>query len=172
MILMRGKDSYFVYLLFENYGKIYCDNNYSLEYCFMRNRLNQFMTGRYGNDPLNRFLSIAVLVLIVVNLVLSRWLPALVTTLIFWLSLIGLVIVYVRMLSRNFPKRRKENQKYMQAQYKVTSFFKLMKERWAQRKDYKFFRCPACHTILRVPRGKGKINIVCKKCGNSFQGKT
>ena len=153
MILMRGKDSYFVYLLFENYGKIYCDNNYSLEYCFMRNRLNQFMAGRYGNDPLNRFLSI-------------------VTTLIFWLSLTGLVIVYVRMLSRNFPKRRKENQKYMQAQYKVTSFFKLMKERWAQRKDYKFFRCPACHTILRVPRGKGKINIVCKKCGNSFQGKT
>ena len=80
---MRGKDSYFVYLLFENYGKIYCDNNYSLEYCFMRNRLNQFMAGRYGNDPLNRFLSIVVLVLIVINFILSRWLPPLLTTLIF-----------------------------------------------------------------------------------------
>lgn len=172
MILMRGKDSYFVYLLFENYGKIYCNNNYSLEYCFMRNRLNQFMAGRYGNDPLNRFLSIVVLVLIVINFILSRWLPPLLTTLIFWLSLIGLVMVYVRMLSRNFPKRRKENHKFMEAKYKVTSHFRLMKERWTQRKDYKFFRCPACRTPLRVPRGKGKINIVCKKCGNSFQGKT
>lgn len=138
----------------------------------MRNRLAQFMTGRYGNDPLNRFLSIAVLVLIVINLVLSRWLPPIVTTLIFWLSLAGLVFIYVRMLSRNFAKRRKENQKYMQARYKVTSFFRLTKERWTQRKDYKFFHCPACRATLRVPRGKGKINIVCKKCGNSFQGKT
>ena len=118
------------------------------------------MAGRYGNDPLNRFLSIVVLVLIVINFILSR------------LSLIGLVMVYVRMLSRNFPKRRKENHKFMEAKYKVTSHFRLMKERWTQRKDYKFFRCPACRTPLRVPRGKGKINIVCKKCGNSFQGKT
>ena len=27
-------------------------------------------------------------------------------------------------------------------------------------------------TRLRVPRGKGKINIVCRKCGTSFQRKT
>ena len=46
------------------------------------------------------------------------------------------------------------------------------KERWVQRKDYKFFSCPSCHTNLRVPRGKGKIKIVCRKCGTSFMGRS
>ena len=50
--------------------------------------------------------------------------------------------------------------------------FEMIKVRWTQRKDYKFFTCPACHTTLRVPKHKGKINIVCKKCGNSFTGRT
>ena len=49
---------------------------------------------------------------------------------------------------------------------------KMLHERWVQRKDYKFFTCPSCRTTLRVPRGHGKIKIVCTKCGNSFTGKT
>ena len=32
--------------------------------------------------------------------------------------------------------------------------------------------CPACKTTLRVPKGRGKIKIVCRKCGNSFMGKS
>ena len=47
-----------------------------------------------------------------------------------------------------------------------------MRERWSQRKDYRFFKCRSCRTRLRVPRGKGKLNIVCRKCGTSFQRKT
>ena len=31
-----------------------------------------------------------------------------------------------------------------------------------------FYRCPSCRTLLRVPRGKGKIKLVCRKCGTSF----
>ena len=34
--------------------------------------------------------------------------------------------------------------------------------------DASGFRCPGCGTLLRVPKGKGKIKIVCRKCGNSF----
>ena len=50
--------------------------------------------------------------------------------------------------------------------------FRLLKERWVQRRDYKFFTCPACRTTLRVPKGRGKIRIVCRKCGASFTGKS
>ena len=32
--------------------------------------------------------------------------------------------------------------------------------------------CPDCKTTLRVPRGHGKIKIVCRKCGNTFTGKS
>ena len=49
---------------------------------------------------------------------------------------------------------------------------KLRREKWVQRKDYKFFTCPSCKTTLRVPRGHGKIKIVCRKCGNTFTGKS
>lgn len=138
----------------------------------MRNKLIQFMAGRAGNDELNRFLSIVVCILIVVSLILSRLMPPILSLIISWLTLIGLVLIYFRMLSKNIGKRRKENQKYLGIKYKIGAHFRLNHERWAQRKDYKFFRCPACRATLRVPRGKGKINIVCKKCGNSFQGKT
>ncbi len=38
--------------------------------------------------------------------------------------------------------------------------------------SYKIFRCPDCKQKLRVPRGKGKINIICKNCGTEFVKRT
>ncbi len=135
----------------------------------MREKFARFMAGRYGNDQLNRFLSIVSVVLFVAAIILNGTrLSA-----VMWLfALVLLILVYVRMFSRNRYKRVEENNRYMQASYKFKNKLRMLKERWVQRKDYKFFSCPACHTTLRVPKGKGKINIVCRKCGNSFQGKT
>lgn len=135
----------------------------------MRAQLLQYMAGRYGNDQLNRFLSIAGLVFAFLAILLSR--RNLAT--LMWLIAVALItLVYVRMLSRNVYKRSDENTKYLRKKNSAIRAFNLRKERWKQRKSYKFFTCPLCHTSLRVPRGKGKINIVCRKCGNSFQGKT
>ena len=69
-------------------------------------------------------------------------------------------------------KRREENSRYLNLRYQVFAKLKALKERWVQRKDYKFFHCPSCHAVLRVPKGRGKIKIVCRKCGNSFIGKS
>ena len=137
----------------------------------MRQKLAQFMTGRYGNDHLNRFLSIGGCILLLLSIVFTRIAPLL-SMLLFVISLVCLVFTYSRALSKKIIKRRAENAKYLNYRYRTTSFFRLNKEKWTQRKEYKFFRCPSCKTSLRVPKGKGKINIVCKKCGNSFQGKT
>lgn len=127
------------------------------------------MIGRCGIDQLNRFLSILSLVLMIVAVVFNGtrfsrpvWLIAFVL----------LILVYARMLSRNLYKRSAENNRYMKIRMDVCGKFEMIKVRWTQRKDYKFFKCPACRTTLRVPRHKGKINIVCKKCGNSFTGRT
>ena len=135
----------------------------------MRQKLAQFMAGRYGNDQLNRFISVISLVLMIAAIVLNG------TRIgrLFWaVALVLLALVYVRMFSRNMYKRSDENSRYLRYRYKLTSKLRMIKERWVQRKDYKFFTCPSCKTVLRVPKGKGKINIVCRKCGNSFQGKT
>ena len=133
----------------------------------MRERLARFMAGRNGNDQLNIWLLIVDVVLIVLSTV---WKSA--SGLLYPLVLALLVYIYFRMFSRNVYKRREENGKYMRLKYKVDAALRLRKERWVQRKDYKFFTCPSCRTSLRVPRHRGKVKIVCRKCGTSFFGKT
>jgi len=148
----------------------------------MREKMARFMAGRYGGDQLNRFVAVSGCVLILVGFFVG----GVVSLLLYFVSLAGLVWSYYRMFSRNFDKRRQENARYLRFKQRMNSDVRLNKERWSQRRsdvrlnkerwsqrrDYKFFTCPACHTTLRVPKGKGKINIVCRKCGNSFQGKT
>ena len=129
-----------------------------------RQRTARFMAGRNGNDALNRFLLICELILLLLSSLLRG--P------FFLLALVLLIYIYFRMLSRNVYKRQDENGRYLRAKYKLSSRLKLLAERWKQRRDYKFFVCPSCHATLRVPKGRGKIRIVCRKCGTSFTGKS
>lgn len=134
----------------------------------MREKLARFMVGRNGNDQLNQFLLGLALVLLVIAAIFKDSFGRI--TYIIILALLG--YAYFRMLSRNIHKRQEENGKFIRARYQFSAAMKFRKERWVQRKDYKFFSCPSCKTMLRVPRGHGKIKIVCRKCGNSFTGKS
>ena len=126
------------------------------------------MAGRNGNDQLNIFLLIVDLILMLLSSILSISIGGVLYPIVIAL----LVYVYFRMFSRNVYKRREENGKYMRLKYKAAAELRLFKERWIQRKYYKFFTCPSCRASLRVPRHRGKIKIVCRKCGTSFFGKT
>lgn len=126
------------------------------------------MAGRNGNDQLNVFLLIVDLVLMLLSSIFSKSIGGVLYPIVIAL----LVYVYFRMFSRNVYKRREENGKYMRLKYKAAAELRLFKERWIQRKYYKFFTCPSCRASLRVPRHRGKIKIVCRKCGTSFFGKT
>ena len=130
----------------------------------MREKLARFMIGRNGSDQLTRFISIVVCV----ALVLSLFMDTDAQLAIWFIAIIAAIYVYFRVFSRNVAKRRAENAKYMRKTYSIRMWFRSLGERWRQRREYKFFRCPGCGTLLRVPKGKGKIKIVCRKCGNSF----
>ena len=134
----------------------------------MKQRLLQFMAGRNGNDAFNRFL----LVLILVLMLLSLFLPSGLSRITYFLTIVLLGYSYFRMFSRNIYKRQTENAWYWEKRSRVVSSVRLLKERWLQRKDYRFFSCPSCRTTLRGPKGKGQIKIVCRKCGSSFVRKT
>ena len=134
----------------------------------MRERLARFMAGRNGNDQLNVFLLIVDLILMLLSSIFSKSIGGVLYPIVIAL----LVYVYFRMFSRNITKRREENGKYIRLRYRIDAAYRVRRERWVQRKDYKFFTCPSCRTTLRVPRGKGQIRIVCRKCGNTFTGKT
>ena len=138
----------------------------------------RMMYGRYGSDELNLLLLILAVLISLCNAVLSsiftqsevfvRWISPSLSLLM--LGLLG-VNLY-RCFSRNIYKRQQENAWYLRKKDAVTRWFRSVKDRWQQRKDYRFFRCPKCHALLRVPKGKGKIQLTCRKCGNRFERKS
>ena len=134
----------------------------------MRQKLMHFMIGRNGNDDLNRFLLGLDIVFILLAVIFRNAVARIFSS----LAIILLVWIYYRMFSKDLMRRNTENAKYLRTREQVFGYFRLRKEQWVQRKEYKFFVCPACKATLRVPRGRGKIKIVCKKCGNSFMGKS
>lgn len=120
----------------------------------------RFMLGRYGNDRFNRFLMILALVCFAVSFFGVRG---------FYLAgLLCLIYAYFRMLSRNTYKRSLENNKYLQCEYKVKHWFSGIKWKLQQQKTHHIYKCPSCKQKIRIPRGKGKIEIRCPKCGQTF----
>jgi len=52
--------------------------------------------------------------------------------------------------------------------YKFTEIAKGLKDQ----KDFKIVKCPNCGQKLRLPRGKGKITVTCRKCSHQFKMKS
>lgn len=121
----------------------------------MREKIARFMQGRYGVDELGRFMTGASLVVLILEL-FTRWYFL---TLIFWAIFI---IVYYRMFSRDYGKRQQENQKFLNARYRLNA-------KWYQMKNYHIYKCPNCKQKIRIPRGKGRIMVKCPKCYTEFQ---
>lgn len=78
------------------------------------------------------------------------------------------VICYYRMFSRDIARRSAENQKFLNFRYSLAVKKQRKAEMAAQSKDFKFFKCPKCGVYNRIPKGKGKIEITCPKCGEKF----
>lgn len=118
-----------------------------------------FMLGRYGADKLGTTLLISGIALTVLSSMLGRWFP-LVSAGLTLLSYIALFWCLFRMYSKNIEARRRENSTFV-------NFFSHLKD-----KEHRYFRCPQCRQTVRVPRGRGKINIRCPRCNRQFIKKT
>ena len=123
-----------------------------LNYTFSR-----FMMGRYGVDKLSKDI---VLLSIAFN-ILSTFirLPLLYfigTALLFWAVL--------RVFSKNIQRRRAELLKYTELTKKLRRKIQLKKDLHEMKKTHRLYKCKNCKTILRVPKGVGKIKITCAKC--------
>ena len=83
----------------------------------MRQRLAKRMMGRNGMDALNRLLSVLTLILLIVSMFVHGYAAR-----ILWsLAVVGLIVIYFRMLSRNVYRRQQENGAYLRQKYKITS---------------------------------------------------
>jgi predicted membrane protein len=125
--------------------------------------LYKFMYGRYGGDDLNFVLLILSIIFSFLRFVFNPFLI---------LSYICLILCILRMFSKNIYKRRSENDKYLKLTQPLRKTINRNKNRWRDRKTHKYFKCPTCHQYLRVPKGRGKIEITCPHCKNHFERKT
>ena len=78
----------------------------------MKKRFLDFMAGRYGADELTKFMTTVCLVCLVLN-IFTHW------QILYVLALVILFVSYFRMFSRNYSRRNAENQKYLQAVWKL-----------------------------------------------------
>jgi len=131
----------------------------------IRNFLRNFMVGRYGPDHLNIAMVIISLVLYLIHGI-TRFAP------VMYLSYAILALALFRMLSRNISRRRAENDRFVRYWWPVQTRAKRLAANIRSRKTHKFFSCPSCSNTLRVPKGKGKLQITCPKCGERFTKKT
>lgn len=130
----------------------------------VKNAVNNRLQGRYGLDDLSGFLLGTVLLC----LVLSRF--RLLSFLAAW-ALAGLVWVVWRSLSRRFDRRQAENAGYLQLRRQARTAWAEWKTRAQNRGEYKYFRCSQCRRLLRVPRGRGKVQVTCPGCGRKMTRK-
>lgn len=136
-----------------------------------------FFDGRYGVDPFSLFL-----------LVVAAGILGLPYMWIVSLALIALVVL--RGFSRNTIARSREQWQFARlmrtighALLPLGKFLKwlalgivrgcsTLSLRIRERKTSVFVRCPQCHKLLRLPRGRGKLAVTCPLCHQSFIRKT
>lgn len=127
----------------------------------MKERMQRFMAGRYGNDQLNQFIFIVAIISMVLEIITRQ-------SLFYTLTLVLLILAYVRVFSRNINKRYEENMKFLQKKDAILNKFRKQKYYAAQRRNFHIYTCPQCNQKIRIPKGKGKISITCPKCRTSF----
>jgi len=143
-------------------------------------------------DELNRTMLITALVLMIIGMFFFQfgtW-PRYVFSAI---SAALLVLLVLRMTSRNQAKRNQENLRFLTAVTAVRDWFRRTFRKgtysggtyqaprakksgknpsWSEMRQYKYLICPQCTQRLRVPRGKGRIRVTCTNCGNVFETKS
>ena len=119
--------------------------------------LRGFMAGRYGTDKLNMVILSVGLAVSLLS-VIFRYPP--INLLLVVLSYGLMIWAIFRTLSRNTYKRYQENRKFLQV-------INRLKDR-----HNRYFDCPKCRQLVRVPRGKGKIASTCPRCKEKFIRKT
>ena len=130
----------------------------------IRASIARFMSGRYGADQLSYAMVFTALVLTVIGSIAR-------VTLLTLLADALLIVMFVRMFSKNRYQRAHANQVFLERTQGIRRAVTEWMNRMKNSKKYRYFTCPKCRTRLRVPRGVGNVTITCKHCGEKFDKK-
>lgn len=123
-------------------------------------------------DDLSRFLLKAGVIIGVLGVVFSN-------KLLLWLGFSAIIILYIRIFSKDKQRYYQENQTYLKYKNRFLRFFQKKtqtiqnkKNTLKQKKTHRFYKCPECGQKVRIPKGRGKVTITCPSCGNKFVKKS
>lgn len=119
-------------------------------------RFQTFMIGRYGNDELTRLLSITTLVVLVLSIFFFP---------LYAVALALMVWSLFRTFSKNIPARMRERDTYLRLKSNMQKKWRLYKRMWRERKTHRYFTCKRCRAVIRIPKGRGTIDVGCPRCG-------
>lgn len=124
----------------------------------------RFMSGRYGADRLSLTCLWTAIILSLIGSFSGVSLLSLISMVLYFWTL-------YRMMSRNLVKRRLENDRFEHLVNPLTTRARQSLNRLKLRKKYKYFHCPQCKSMLKLPRKVGEVTMTCGKCGNQFKQK-
>ena len=127
----------------------------------MRDRMIQFMRGRYGYDELGRVTMWSSLILFVIYALTGIRVLAVI-------AVILLALTDFRLLSRNTARRSEENRVFLKNTAFITRRSARFRQNVQNRRHYHIYRCPNCRQKIRIPKGKGRIEITCPRCHIEF----
>lgn len=126
----------------------------------VRDALARFLYGRNGIDQLCWAMVIAELALSLIGGLIPvaavRRIFSIVTTVL-------TVLVFWRVLSKDLYRRREENARFLRWWGPIAQRLRGGAARRAD-KEHKYVKC-TCGTMCRVPKGVGRVEMTCPRCG-------
>ena len=110
----------------------------------LKSAIWRFMYGRYGTDKLNMVLLGSGVVLCLISMIAR-------VGILSYVAYVPLILAIFRTFSRNLPARRKENQALLNGIARIKD------------RQNRYFKCPKCRQMVRVPKGKGTVKIRCPR---------
>ena len=140
-------------------------------------RLSEFMRGRRGWDQFGFFLMVASFIIEIAGNILRM-------RIVYYIGLALFFYCIFRIFSKNLYKREQENQKYLRLVYRLKNGREIRKQKkkgtYTYDEDerrrngaggstvYAYYYCPSCKQQVRIPAGKGRVNVTCPRCGEKF----
>lgn len=133
--------------------------------------MKEVMSRRCGLDELNNFIMLIAFIYIIAALFTHK-------SIFLLIGAVFVVLCYLRIFSKKLDKRGRENaiyMRYMGGLVEFVGYIKISLKMLIKTKrdpEYAYFVCRTCGQIIRVPKGKNKVNIRCPKCNMTFIKRT
>ena len=133
-------------------------------------KIQKFMYGRYGPDDLYYFLFKLYFVLLIINIFVK-------SSILGYIELLIVFVVFYRFFSRKIYKRSDENRLFLKYKKKVIKPFRGIAKRInniiknISDKSYIYKKCRKCGTVLRLPlpSNYGIKKVKCPNCKRKFK---